>query len=293
MSPTAPLLVLPVLLVAALAACADAPVPSVDPEDRVTPDSAIAAVPYLLADPDTIAVLPDDLEEISGLAVGPGGALLAVQDEDGLLFEIDPSTGAIVGRRPFYDEGDYEGVEAVGDDVWVVESDGDLYRLAPGADVAERTETGLGRRSDVEGLGLDPATGHLLLACKEHPGGDLDGGRDGVRAIWAFDPATGTLGDEPAYVLPRAELDATGPPYFKPSAVAVHPTSGDLYVLSSVRKALVVVSSDGTLRAAIALPPRLYPQPEGIAFGADGTLTISNEGAGGSATLLRFSEQPL
>ncbi|MEL6614475.1 MAG: SdiA-regulated domain-containing protein, partial [Bacteroidota bacterium] len=75
--------------------------------------------------------------------------------------------------------------------------------------------------------------------------------------------------------------------------LAVHPASGEIYVLSGVRKALVVLSPEGERVTAVSLPPGLYPQPEGIAFAADGTLYIANEGGDGAATLLRLSPTPL
>jgi uncharacterized protein YjiK len=244
-------------------------------------------VPYALATPDAIVELPPVLDEISGLTLLPSGRLGAVQDEEGTLFEVDPATGRITGQERFRDGGDFEGVELAGDAVWVLRSDGDLYRLRrtpDGGSEAEKFETALASRNDTEGLGYDAAQNRLLIACKEDPGLDLEG----VRTVYAFDLATETLSAAPVFVLDRSVLDdAEGT--FKPSALAVRPDTGEIYVLSSVRKALVVLAPDGTLAAAVSLPPALYPQPEGLAFGPDGTLYIANEGPSGPATLLRFA----
>ena len=82
-----------------------------------------------------------------------------------------------------------------------------------------------------------------------------------MRAVYAFSLATQTLSAAPVFTLDRTRLDDDAP--FKPSALAVHPATGEIYVLSSVRKALAVLGADGTLRAAVQLPADLYAQPEG------------------------------
>ena len=256
--------------------------------DGATPRAAQgAAVPYALGAPDGVAELPAELDEVSALTMMPSGRLGAVQDEDGILYEIDPEAGVITGRQPFRGDGDYEGVEWVGESVWVLKSNGTLYDVHRGADgVSAETathETPLRGRNDTEGLAWDGE--RLLIACKENPGRGLDD----VRAIWAYDPATRELSAAPVAVLDRARVD--GRASFKPSALAVHPGTGELYVLSSVRKALAVLTPAGELRAVVPLPGRLYRQPEGIVFAADGTLYIANEAAGARATLLRFSPQ--
>ena len=257
-----------------VAACADGT------GERVAPPAA--AVPYDLGAPDGSAELPHELDEISGLTMLPSGRLGAVQDEDGTLYEIEPTTGTITGTQPFGGRGDYEGVEWVGESVWTLESNGDLTDVRRAGDAAEAVphETPLRGRNDTEGLAWDGE--RLLIACKENPGRGLDG----VRAIWAYDPATRALSSAPVAVLDRTAVDDGA--RFKPSALAVHPETRELYVLSSVRKALAVLAPDGALRTVVPLSDRIFRQPEGIAFDAAGTLYIANEGAGARASLLRF-----
>ena len=243
---------------------------------------ALAGLPYALAAPDAVVSLPAELREISGLTVLASGRLGAVQDESGTFYELDPATGAVLARMTFRERGDFEGVEGVGSDVWALQSNGDLYRLSDDG-AAELFETDLAARNDTEGLAYDAAGNRLLISCKENPGNGL---RD-VRAVYAFDLATRTLSAAPAFTLDRVRLDADEP--FKPSAIAVRPGTGEIYLLSSVRKALAVLARDGTIRAVVALPEALYPQPEGLTFAPDGTLYISNEGPNGPATLLRLA----
>lgn len=282
------LFALPVLASLLAATCAestDAPVPRV-PTASVPdePAAALPNVPYALAAPDATIELPDELREISDLAILADGAIVAVQDEAGILYTLDPATGAVRTRTTFKERGDFEGVERVGEDVWALASNGDLYRIRRGAAEveAERIETGLAGRNDTEGLAYDAAHNRLLIACKENPGSGLGN----VRAVYAFDLATRTLSDRPVVTLDRRLVDSDAS--FKPSAIAVRPGTGELYILSSVRKAIAVVAPDGTLRTVVDLPDALYAQPEGLTFLPDGTLFISNEGPSGPATLLRF-----
>lgn len=267
------------LTLLAVASCVDA-------RHATRPAASSDLLPYTLDAPDAVLPLPAALVEASALTMLPSGRLGMVQDEAGTLYEVDPATGDIVDRLVFDGAGDFEGVELAGDAVWALRSDGDLFHLsrdADGAPTARKVETALRGRHDTEGLGYDAATGRLLIACKEWPGPDLDG----VRAIYAFDLATERVSEAPVFLLDRAVVDADDK--FRPSALAVHPVTGEIYVLSSVRRAIAVLSPEGALLGVADLPGRDTPQPEGLAFAADGTLYLSSEGTFGAATLLRFS----
>jgi uncharacterized protein YjiK len=73
---------------------------------------------------------------------------------------------------------------------------------------------------------------------------------------------------------------------FQPSGVAIHPISGNIYVLGSVGKMLIVYSKVGELLAMAELNPKIYAQPEGICFDPSGTLYISNEGKENRANIV-------
>ena len=280
------LLALPVLGLLVAAACGDAAEAPPAAATASTPAASapLPNVPYTLAAPSATLTLPDELREISGLTVFEDGTLGAVQDETGTLYTMSATTGDVLGREVFKERGDFEGVERVGADVWVLRSDGDLYRVRRGGTAveAERFQTGLAGRNDTEGLAYDAAGNRLLIACKENPGSGLQD----VRAIYAFSLDTNMLSAAPVFTLDRRLVDTSDA--FKPSALAVRPGTGEVYVLSSVRKAVAVIAPDGSLRTVVALPEALFAQPEGLAFASDGTLYISNEGPTGPATLLRF-----
>ena len=85
---------------------------------------------YDLESPVAIFRMPSILNEISALSMSlDGQRLIAVQDEEGDLFFLDKKNGKIVEEVPFWKDGDYEGVESVGDDIFVVKSSGTIYKI--------------------------------------------------------------------------------------------------------------------------------------------------------------------
>jgi uncharacterized protein YjiK len=77
---------------------------------------------------------------------------------------------------------------------------------------------------------------------------------------------------------------------FYPSAIAVHPVTHDVYILSTKdTKCMAVFTHSGELKYVSTISADLMPQPEGICFSPDGTLYISTEGkAGGKGEVFRF-----
>ena len=278
--------VLSLLAGAALLGCTDG-VPLPDTAPPVPEADSTAASPFDFEHPDVVIELPDALREISGLTALPGDLLGAVQDEDGLLYVLEPDSGRVVGLHRFAGGGDYEGVELWESEVMVLRSDGDLYRfplpdtlLGESERDAPKLETRLKRSCDAEGLGA--ASTRLLIACKESAGK----GMKQHRALYAYDPDAEAIDAAPAFLLDLSGDRALRA--FKPSAVAVHP-DGRVFVLSSVMKAIWVLAPDGATLGRYALPSVYLPQPEGLTF-VGSSLYVSSEGR--PATLVRFTADP-
>lgn len=255
------------------------------------PAAHIAEVSYRFEQPDVSVELHDDLAEISALSLFPDGRLGAVQDERGIVFVMDRTTGEIVERRSFGDNGDYEGIEHVDDRVYVLRSDGTLIEMSgwSGDDTTIRTiETPLRAKNDTEGLAYDAASNRLLIVCKADPGSGLD---DGQKAVYAFDLGRDVFIEEPVYVIDADEVEdrTDGKGKFKPSALAVHPSSNALYILSSTSRSMVVLNEDGGIEQVHTLSEDLFEQPEALAFLPDGTLYIASEGGKDAGMLYAFS----
>lgn len=232
--------------------------------------------------------LPVDLTEVSGLAVTADGRLLAHDDERAEIRTIDPATGEIVasfGLGRLGVNGDFEGIAVVDQRVYLITSDGRLYEFPLAADGERteyrRTDTGLGPVCEIEGLDHDSRTGSLLIACKQmHEGGPP--------GIYAWDLREGRLEPRPRFAL----RDGRGRPLrVHPSGIAVHPASGHLVLVAARQRRLIEMDREGRVIAEVRLRGD-HPQAEGIAFLADGTLAIADEGGNGRARLALYAPSP-
>jgi uncharacterized protein YjiK len=221
--------------------------------------------------------MPGRLDEISGLAMTADGRLFGHDDERGTVHEIDRTTGEVGKRFSIGDPpipADFEGLAVVGERFFMVTSAGLLHEFR---EVGDRetsphrvTDLGIGGACEVEGLDYDARSDALLVACKIT---SPERGSIVVHRV-PLDPAR----SRPAALeIPRGQLSAFGlRTDFQPSSIAVSPT-GTLILASAAPEALIEVDQSGRVIAGVDLPGRLHPQTEGLAFGPDGTLYLSDE----------------
>lgn len=270
---------------------------------------------YKLNEPEEVFNLDEKLLEISGLSISDSGKhLFAVQDENGLIFKLSKKGGEVLSEIKFHKDGDYEGIEVVGDDIYVVKSTGTVYHvtnLGKPEQQMKKFNSFLGRENDVEGLAFDRKNNRLLLACKGIPAtGESFEVIRYKKVIYAFDIPTRTLLPEPVYTLQLDDIckylreNPTLKKYaklvsffsaekenltFNPSAIAVHPLTGNIYVISSSGKILIVMDEKGKVVHIEKLDKAIHAQPEGMVFDQDGTLFISNEGKKTKPKIYRFA----
>ena len=260
---------------------------------------------YHLDEPMKSLELPSNLKEISGLDIINEKALLAVvQDEKGNLYLVNKFDGKIEKKIDFGKDGDYEGVEIVANTAYIVNSSGTIYEImdiTQEKSTINKYNTFLKSNNDVEGLAYDAKNNRLLLACKGRPADSesLDDIRRN-KAIYAFDLKTKTLQEKPAFVITLSDVQdflknssagnskklqeqfgkGVKSLQFNPSAIAFHPKTNLLYILSSAGKTFMILDQSGNIVHLGKLKKKIHTQPEGIAFATDGTLYISNEGSG-------------
>ena len=255
------------------------------------------SIPYRLETPSKVIRLEEPaLREISGLSpTSAPGIFVCIADERGEAFLIDANTGGQVLKRIlFKDKGDFESVEMVGKTIWAVKSNGDVYEInnwESDVPAVVEYETFLKKHNDIEGLCYDPKRNALLLACKEDP--------DSMHArnVYAFSLQSKSLEEKPVYELNPEEVNryaAYGEnerhQFFSPSGIAIHPITGEVYLISTALKRLVVLDyGSGKIKAVQHLDKQVMPQPEGISFDTDGNLYLSSEGKTGEGMLLLFN----
>jgi SdiA-regulated protein len=250
--------------------------------------------------------LPDELQEISGLALSSDGRLFAHGDEEATVFQIDPGTGQVLerfrlaptGQEPELGKkarkgrvaGDFEDMAIVEDRFFLVTSNGVLLEFAEGGDGASvpytAYPTGLGERCEVEGLTYEAGAGELLLLCKEF---HVKAERGRV-AAYGWSIADRQLDPTPRLAVPYAALrPLIGTNAFNGSALAFTPGGHSVVLVAGPQRLFVEITADGRVVEGGPLDRRAVEQPEGIAFLRDGALLISSEGARGAATLNAYA----
>jgi uncharacterized protein YjiK len=231
-----------------------------------------------------VANLKKKLREISGIAVLEEGKLAAVQDESGIIYILDEKSGEVLETIDFAGKGDYEDIAVNAEYFFVLESSGTIYRV-PRKGGAEVESYALGgkKKKEFESLYLDG--NKLVLVCK------ACGRDDKSKEAYCFDLKKLEFESSTCLTIDLNDVLQKMPAgtLLKPSAAAINPVDQKLYVLCSVGKTLLRCSKDGAVEETFPLDEKLFRQPEGICFKPDGTMIISNEGAGLDATLVKIS----
>lgn len=253
--------------------------------------------------------LPSDLKEISGISFLSPEVVLAIQDEDGILYHYNINDKKIIKEFEFGKPDDYEDLVRVGKDVFVVSSNGTIIQIIDFESATpqiKKFKTELKKENDIEGLAYEPKNHRLLLGTKAN-GLDND---ENTKAIYAFDLKTMKLNTTPVYQLKLAEIEsffkgdalvesskkflkALGNQnlnkIFRTSALTVNPKNNMIFILSSINNLIAVLTPDGKLSHIIQFEGKEYKQPEGIAFAENGKLYISNEaGKNGDANIIEL-----
>ena len=258
-----------------------------EPKKKAQTESETAIIqnvnqPYDFENPTEEYALPDKLKEISGLSYYKKNQLICVNDEQGKIFIYDINEKKIVDKIPFGKDGDYEGVEVVGDEVFVLKSNGKLKGFKIGEAFEREIDCSEPEVLEYEGLGYDSKSNYLLLVAKERKK-DVDD----KKMVYAYDFDRKVLFKHIAIPQDQVKDEANGKD-FRPSGIAVHPQTGQTFIIASDGKKLLILSEKGQKEALISLNPKIYQQPEGICFSPDGQLFISSEGKNGDGYILRF-----
>ena len=233
--------------------------------------------------------LPEILDEISGVSYYPkDSSIFAIQDEKGWLFKIHLTSPLHVERWKFSSGGDYEDVALVDSSFYVLKSKGvvEKFQFVSGDSLSLQSfAVPQAAKNEFETLFYDSTLHQIILICKNCQ-------EDNKKQVtsWTFDPSMDSFSSsftiETESIRERLGEDTR----FKPSAGAIHPLTGELYVIASVNHALAIFNKDYSVKSIYNINPSLFKQPEGLTFTPKGDLIISNESAekGSAADILFF-----
>ncbi len=230
--------------------------------------------------------LPSILDEISGIVWLEDGRIACIQDEVGIVFFYNLETKKLDGQVKFAGDGDYEGLALMGENMYVVRSDGEIFELCNflgDAPSFNQYDLPLSEKNNIETLLADQKNNRLLIMAKDHEPFDNDG-----RGIYGYDLETKTLLGKPVLLLTTTDVEIQKTlKKIRPSDIAVHPKTNEIYVLQGTKPRILIVSPKGVVKKEYPLNNKVFYQPEGITFSPDGTLYISNEATGGVPSILK------
>lgn len=225
--------------------------------------------------------VPSVLREISALVYLDNHRFACVQDELGTIYIYNTLAGTIEKEIPFAEAGDFEGLAIVNQTAYALRSDGQIFEVKnynSGKPSVRSFETHLTAEQNTEGLCYDAKNNRLLVAIKGN-----EQQTDAYKGIYSFSLATYKMDTSPVF-----KIDLSNPVFadfktkkagkeMQPSAIAIHPKTGDLYITEGAKPKLLVLDKEGNFKALKSLGKDFY-KPEGICFSPEGNAYISNEG---------------
>lgn len=241
--------------------------------------------------------LPSELDEISGMAWLDGDRIAAVQDEEGIIYIYNLKNKKIDKEIAFGKPGDYEGITTNKEDAYVLRSDGTIFEIS-NFEQSTRTvktfKTPFSDKNNMETIAIDIQANTLLLIPKDR---DLES--DTYKGIYGFSLRTKKFQNDPLFKIdlgnPVLKKYRENNRYktFRPSDMAMHPKTNEMYILDGAKPKLLILDTNGTIKKIYRLDKKLFPQPEGITFSPDGRLFISSEAkknGNGSITELKLKD---
>ncbi|QLE02853.1 SdiA-regulated domain-containing protein [Galbibacter sp. BG1] len=235
--------------------------------------------------------LPHELNEISGMDWLEPGKVICVQDEAGILFIYDLNENRISEEIEFAKSGDYEGITINKNDAYVLRSDGQLFEIKDFRSNKKINDTNIGfsAKDNMESLVFDHKNNYLLTMPK-----NVKSSAE-FMAIYQIPLDSKKADKTPEIKIPfeNKDLKTTKSQKllkrFSPSDIAIHPKTGDYYILDGKNPKLLILDASGNLQKIRELDRNQFEQPEGITFSPDGTLFISNEAGKNKANILQVN----
>ncbi len=222
--------------------------------------------------------LPTDLDEISGIVYYPKDtSVFAIVDEAGILYKIPLKNPQKFQQWRFAKNKDFEEVVLVDSTFYVLVSNGDIEKLSFKGEKVKAEQfaffTRKKKKNEFEILYKSPNSNELILICKDCEDDD----KEHLSTYIFSDTAEEKFKVGPVLDMRAFSQEIGVKKHLKPSAAAINPITGELYLVSAIQNVVLILSPEGIFKTMVSLDPRIYKQPEGITFTPEGNLIISNE----------------
>lgn len=233
--------------------------------------------------------LPKELLEISGIAWIDKDRVATVQDNEGTIFIYNFNDKKIERQIKFGQPGDYEGIEYVAPNYFVIRSDGFIYEVNTDGKILNEYDLPLTVEDNTESTHYDVANNRLLIGQKKSGKSSNE--------IYSFDLSSRQFNPKPVYTIDlvhdvfacgaegkagKKKSNSTG---LRPSSMAIDPKTKDFYIADGPKQRILVLSPDAQPKHFLQLDKKLFPQAEGLMFSPEGKLYVSTEGQKGPASI--------
>lgn len=235
---------------------------------------------YDLSAPEKMS-MKESLLEISGITYLSNDTVLALNDEEGIIFSV-PWLGKRNRHTRFASDGDFEEVAKYKSWIFALRSDGTIYVLPEHS--ANRASTkkleDILPKGEYESLYADESINKLFVLCKRCKSKER---KRNILQGYTFELTNDHIGTRETFTIDISSLvslpnDKEKKFDFAPSAIAKNKLTNEWYILSSKDKALLITDENWKAKQLFPLDPGTFNQPEGISFDDNHNLYISNEG---------------
>ena len=223
------------------------------------------------------------------MAVGPENTVYAHNDDYGIVYQVRLDEGEVVRAFALGDptiERDFEGIEVVGERVYLLTRQGRIYDALIGENKTRvkynADDTRAGDFCETDGLTLGPpaddGSATFLILCKtpkrKTPKEKVS--KDRVR-IYRWSLHARRPVQTPWLDVAREDLKDGKPKNFTPSGLAWSQEYQQLFIISAKAQRYASLRRGGQVLQKSALPKKTHPQAEGITITPAGDLVIADE----------------
>jgi uncharacterized protein YjiK len=252
--------------------------------------------------------MPPELVEISGITWIDTDRAAAIQDEQGIIFIYNLKDERVEKQIDFGMAGDYEGISLVNGNYFVIRADGHLFEISDAGKIMNQYDLPLSVTDNIESFFYDARNNRLLI-------GQKDGPKDaGSKEIYSFDLGSRSFNATPVYSLDlshpaitclgsnatESENGTNGKKgkkkekknkasILRPSELAIHPISRDIYIADGPNQRILILTPDGTPKHFLTLDKQVHPKTEGLMFSPEGELYVSSEGVKNAGNISRVT----